>query len=294
MGKLEFSERFYSFKSSDKVAVIPLKRETRKGHHSYHWSTRWCKRTEDSAGSSSESDSELEVRGRDWADGTVDFQDGQDTAEVRIPLTKAPMPAVPRKRSFFWLHVVDQTSKKRMATMRVKLVDDKEYGEVGFQETNIHLSGASDSQSKQLIPVSREFGATGKAIIQWSVRQSEIADKYIRGPMKGEVTFFSGSQESSIPLQLASDWADHCYEPEEVYIDLVSIKQGAYLKKEKLTCILSFVPGPKLSAPKNLKVECGGSSSINISWDAEGDGAESYVVYYKLDTDKEPTEQKVP
>jgi len=41
-------------------------------------------------------------------------------------------------------------------------------------------------------------------------------------------------------------------------------------------------------------VECGGSSSINISWDAENDGAESYVVYYKLDTDKEPTEQKVP
>ena len=66
-----------------------------------------------------------QVRGRDWADGTVDFKDGQDTAEVRIPLTKAPMPAVPRKRSFFWLHVVDQTSKKRMATMRVKLIDDK-------------------------------------------------------------------------------------------------------------------------------------------------------------------------
>jgi len=43
-----------------------------------------------------------------------------------------------------------------------------------------------------------------------------------------------------------------------------------------------------------LKVECGGSSSINISWDSEGDGAESYVVYYKLDTDKEATEQKVP
>jgi len=45
---------------------------------------------------------------------------------------------------------------------------------------------------------------------------------------------------------------------------------------------------------KNLKVECGGSSSINISWDSEGDGAESYVVYYKLDTDKEATEQQVP
>ena len=118
-----------------------------------------------------------------------------------------------------------------------------EYGEVGFQQSNIHISGASDTSSKQLIPVSRDFGATGKAIIQWSVRQSEIASKYIRGPMKGEVTFFSGSQESSIPLQLASDWADNCTEPEEVYIDLVSIKQGAYLKKEKLTCILSFVPG---------------------------------------------------
>lgn len=55
-----------------------------------------------------------------------------------------------------------------------------------------------------------------------------------------------------------------------------------------------MVVGPKLSAVKNLNVECGGSSSINISWDSEGDGADSYVVYYKLDTDKEATEQKVP
>jgi len=60
---------------------------------------------------------------RGWAAGSVTFPDGVDTAEVRIPLQQAT--PVPRKRSFFWLHVVDPNRKKRLAAMRCKLVDDK-------------------------------------------------------------------------------------------------------------------------------------------------------------------------
>uniref|UniRef100_F6QJC1 Fibronectin type-III domain-containing protein n=2 Tax=Ciona intestinalis TaxID=7719 RepID=F6QJC1_CIOIN len=117
--KVEFSEKFYSFKASDKVAVIPLKRHFTRGYATLNWNARWCKRHEDNVNSDSESDSE--GRARDFASGSITFPDGSEGSEVRIPLQQVP----PKKKSFFWINISDPNRKKRLAQMRCSLLDDR-------------------------------------------------------------------------------------------------------------------------------------------------------------------------
>ena len=57
--KVEFSERFYTFKSSDKKAVIPIKRSFTRGYATLNWNAKWSmKDVEVTDSSSSSSDSE--------------------------------------------------------------------------------------------------------------------------------------------------------------------------------------------------------------------------------------------
>lgn len=56
--KVEFAERFYTFKMSDKVAVIPIKRHFAHGYATLKWQTQWSKTQEEAESSSSSSEDE--------------------------------------------------------------------------------------------------------------------------------------------------------------------------------------------------------------------------------------------
>lgn len=56
--KVEFAERFYTFKMSDKVAVIPIKRHFAHGYATLKWQTQWSKTQEEPESSSSSSEDE--------------------------------------------------------------------------------------------------------------------------------------------------------------------------------------------------------------------------------------------
>ena len=60
----------------------------------------------------------------DWATGTVQFKDGQSTAEVKIPLEDVPT-TDEKFRSSFYIYVVDQKRKKRMTTVKCDFIDDR-------------------------------------------------------------------------------------------------------------------------------------------------------------------------
>jgi len=66
--KIEFSQRFYTFKSSDKTAVIPIKRHITRGYASLNWNARWCARHDDDTTSS---ESEDEGVSRCWSVGWI-------------------------------------------------------------------------------------------------------------------------------------------------------------------------------------------------------------------------------
>lgn len=51
--KVEFAEKFYTFRTSEKVAVIPIKRHFTRGYVTLKWNTHWSKKVEDEDPSSS-------------------------------------------------------------------------------------------------------------------------------------------------------------------------------------------------------------------------------------------------
>jgi len=138
----------------------------------------------------------------------------------------------------------------------------------------------------------------GKAVVQWAVRNTSSAIAYVTGSLKGDVAFPPQVPESSIQITLDPTWVDSCRnEPQQVFVDLVSVRKGAVLAEGKTTCTISLCSGPKLgeqlSAPKNLKVEAEGSDSIFVSWDASNQEKASYVVFYRHEYEKHSTEKAV-
>merc|ERR1712136_194938 len=181
------------------------------------------------------------------------------------------------------------------------LTDDTEYSEVGFPQCNIDVKDSLDGAPVKItIPVSRDMTSSqhGKAVVQWAVRNTSSAVAYVTGSLKGDVAFPPQVPESSIQITLDPTWVDSCRnEPQQVFVDLVSVRKGAVLAEGKTTCTISLCSGPKLgeqlSAPKNLKVEAEGSDSIFVSWDASNQEKASYVVFYRHEYEKHSTEKAV-
>nr|XP_018671881.1 G-protein coupled receptor 98-like isoform X2 [Ciona intestinalis] len=245
--KVEFSEKFYSFKASDKVAVIPLKRHFTRGYATLNWNARWCKRHEDNVNSDSESDSE--GRARDFASGSITFPDGSEGSEVRIPLQQVP----PKKKSFFWINISDPNRKKRLAQMRCSLLDDRAYGVIGFETSAITKGYVDDvTGAVAVVPLVRGNGTEGHVTASWvALEPHGVVSSESRS---GVVTFCDGDNAATVAILLNPDWLERSCDPIVVNIELTEANRGATIDPDKRTCHLTLMPAERGTI--SIKSDC--------------------------------------
>ncbi|XP_077973499.1 uncharacterized protein LOC120348632 isoform X2 [Styela clava] len=210
--KVEFTQKFYTFKMSDKVAVIPIQRHFTHGYATLKWHTTWSKTQEEAESSSSSEEEEPESKA--WASGTLSFADGQKEANVQIPLRQAQTPTQ-KKRSFFWLYVLDPNRRKRLASMKCSLIDDKveieEYqtqGDMGppmFGFSNEETSCCALYDDTISVIVERTGDASGDAQIIYSTRDNTaIAGRHYT-QTEGILLFDDGETSKAVTIPILSD-----------------------------------------------------------------------------------------
>ena len=79
--------------------------------------------------------------------------------------------------------------------------------------------------------------------MSWRARNDDFADLLLKGDsMEGEVKLREGEKSASLWLKLCEGWRDVLKEV-NVGVDLVKAGGGASLEKEKMSCVVSLVPG---------------------------------------------------
>nr|XP_039274738.1 uncharacterized protein LOC120348632 isoform X3 [Styela clava] len=266
--KVEFTQKFYTFKMSDKVAVIPIQRHFTHGYATLKWHTTWSKTQEEAESSSSSEEEEPESKA--WASGTLSFADGQKEANVQIPLRQAQTPTQ-KKRSFFWLYVLDPNRRKRLASMKCSLIDDK---------------------ARITAPKNVELEASGpeSVIVTWNTENVSAQEYWVSYKRAGSRD--DASRRTVNPATGRFELTD--LKPESTYaIVLTAIGEGG---KQASTEVMSCTtPGNLPGPPNRLVFQVLSPSSLQCSWGepANPNGTiTSYEVMYQL-LDKSKNEPPV-
>uniref|UniRef100_A0A8C1DX27 Integrin beta n=1 Tax=Cyprinus carpio carpio TaxID=630221 RepID=A0A8C1DX27_CYPCA len=238
----------------------------------------------------------------DRAAGAVEFQEGVESVDVRVPLF---MKDEDDEKKELLVQAVDvPVGLAKIGKDHVNITVIKEHARSIF--TFLQPSYTYSRQDGVAnIPISREIIEDGRTQVTYCTRDLTAKDKKDYISVDGDLSYGPGETQKTVPVKLLElGEGDGLLEDKQVkqfVMDLSNPRQGAKLGRYPRTTITitdkpehvnqsPTSPGGRLYAPTNIKAVASGPKNIRLNWNPSAN-ASGYKVKYWIYGDPEADAQ---
>uniref|UniRef100_A0A673MEA5 Integrin beta n=1 Tax=Sinocyclocheilus rhinocerous TaxID=307959 RepID=A0A673MEA5_9TELE len=242
------------------------------------------------------------------AAGAVEFQEGVESVDVRVPLF---MKDEDDEKKELLVQAVDvPVGIAKIGKDHVNITVIKEHARSIF--TFLQPSYTYSRQDGVAnIPISREIIEDGRTQVTYCTRDLTAKDKKDYISVDGDLSYGPGETQKTVPVKLLElGEGDGLLEDKQVkqfVMDLSNPRQGAKLGRyprttitiadkpgiyqaNRFKSIISTSPGGRLYAPTNIKAVASGPKNIRLNWNPSAN-ASGYKVKYWIYGDPEADAQ---
>uniref|UniRef100_A0A672NJE0 Integrin beta-4-like n=1 Tax=Sinocyclocheilus grahami TaxID=75366 RepID=A0A672NJE0_SINGR len=234
------------------------------------------------------------------AAGAVEFQEGVESVDVRVPLF---MKDEDDEKKELLVQAVDvPVGIAKISKDHVNITVIKEHAKSIF--TFLQPSYTySRQEGVANIPISREIIEDGRTQVTYCTRDLTAKDKKDYISVDGDLSYGPGETQKTVPVKLLElgegDGLQEDKQVKQFVMDLSNPRQGAKLGRYPRTTItikMEYVnqsatsPGGRLYAPTNIKAVASGPKNIRLNWNPSAN-ASGYKVKYWIYGDPEADAQ---
>ncbi|XP_053766590.1 integrin beta-4 isoform X2 [Desmodus rotundus] len=240
------------------------------------------------------------------ARGMVEFQEGVELVDVRVPLFIRPEDDDQKQLMLEAINVPVGTATLGRRLVNITVIKEQATGIVSFEQSEYLVSGG---EPVARIPVVRRILDNGKSQVTYRTQDSTAQGKRDYIPTEGELLFQPGETWKEIQVKLLDlqemDSLLRGHQVRRFHIQLSNPKFGARLGQPHSTTViigdrddleqnfkgqtLSRLPGPHsdLGAPQNPNAKAAGSRKIHFNWLPPSGTPTGYRVKYWIQGDSE-------
>uniref|UniRef100_A0A672NHR0 Integrin beta n=1 Tax=Sinocyclocheilus grahami TaxID=75366 RepID=A0A672NHR0_SINGR len=242
------------------------------------------------------------------AAGAVEFQEGVESVDVRVPLF---MKDEDDEKKELLVQAVDvPVGIAKISKDHVNITVIKEHAKSIF--TFLQPSYTySRQEGVANIPISREIIEDGRTQVTYCTRDLTAKDKKDYISVDGDLSYGPGETQKTVPVKLLElgegDGLQEDKQVKQFVMDLSNPRQGAKLGRyprttitiadkpgiyqaNRFKSIISTSPGGRLYAPTNIKAVASGPKNIRLNWNPSAN-ASGYKVKYWIYGDPEADAQ---
>uniref|UniRef100_A0A672NJS2 Integrin beta n=1 Tax=Sinocyclocheilus grahami TaxID=75366 RepID=A0A672NJS2_SINGR len=239
------------------------------------------------------------------AAGAVEFQEGVESVDVRVPLF---MKDEDDEKKELLVQAVDvPVGIAKISKDHVNITVIKEHAKSIF--TFLQPSYTySRQEGVANIPISREIIEDGRTQVTYCTRDLTAKDKKDYISVDGDLSYGPGETQKTVPVKLLElgegDGLQEDKQVKQFVMDLSNPRQGAKLGRYPRTTITiadkpgiyqanrfkTTSPGGRLYAPTNIKAVASGPKNIRLNWNPSAN-ASGYKVKYWIYGDPEADAQ---
>uniref|UniRef100_A0A672NJF1 Integrin beta n=1 Tax=Sinocyclocheilus grahami TaxID=75366 RepID=A0A672NJF1_SINGR len=253
------------------------------------------------------------------AAGAVEFQEGVESVDVRVPLF---MKDEDDEKKELLVQAVDvPVGIAKISKDHVNITVIKEHAKSIF--TFLQPSYTySRQEGVANIPISREIIEDGRTQVTYCTRDLTAKDKKDYISVDGDLSYGPGETQKTVPVKLLElgegDGLQEDKQVKQFVMDLSNPRQGAKLGRYPRTTITiadkpgiyqanrfksiicSTSPGGRLYAPTNIKAVASGPKNIRLNWNPSANasgykvGCVKYWIYGDPEADAQVLDVKTP
>ncbi|XP_036921349.1 integrin beta-4 isoform X4 [Sturnira hondurensis] len=240
------------------------------------------------------------------ARGMVEFQEGVELVDVRVPLFIRPEDDDQKQLMLEAINVPVGTATLGRRLVNITVIKEQATGIVSFEQSEYLVSGG---EPVARIPVVRRILDNGKSQVTYRTQDNTAQAKRDYVPTEGELLFQPGEAWKEIQVKLLDlqemDSLLRGHQVRRFHIQLSNPKFGARLGQPHSATViigdrddleqdfkgqtLSRLPGPHsdLGAPQNPNAKAAGSRKIHFNWLPPSGTPTGYRVKYWIQGDSE-------
>uniref|UniRef100_A0A8C1KA43 Integrin beta n=1 Tax=Cyprinus carpio TaxID=7962 RepID=A0A8C1KA43_CYPCA len=241
------------------------------------------------------------------AAGAVEFQEGVESVDVRVPLFIKDEDDEKKELLVQAVDVPVGTAKIGKDHVNITVIKEHARSIFTFLQPAYTYSRQDGVAN---IPISREIIEDGRTQVTYCTRDLTAKDKKDYISVDGDLSYAPGETQKTVPVKLLElGEGDGLLEDKQVkqfVMDLSNPRQGAKLGRYPRTTItittehvnaLGTSPGGRLYAPTNIKAAATGPKNIRLNWtpSANANGYKvKYWIYGDPEADAQVLDMKTP
>uniref|UniRef100_A0A674EUF1 Integrin beta n=1 Tax=Salmo trutta TaxID=8032 RepID=A0A674EUF1_SALTR len=233
------------------------------------------------------------------AAGAVEFQEGVEMVDVRVPLFIKEDDDDKKQLQVEALDVPLGIAEIGKRFVNITIIKEHAKSIMTFLQPSYTYSRQDGVAN---IPISREIIEDGHTQVTYRTRDLTAKDKKDYVTVDGELSYGPGETQKTVPVRLLElgegDGLLKDTQVKQFVMDLTNPRQGAKLGRYPRTTGKEFInqtgmsPGGRLFSPTNVKAKATGPRNIRLNWDPLGNPL-GYKVKYWIYGDPETDEQVI-